>query len=88
METVITIKKIGTSRGCIIPAKILKKYHLKENDKIYLNDMENRLELRFTPSSATKSVFEELHAINRLPGDAPSMQEIRKNRNNKADLIW
>lgn len=35
MEAVTTLKKIGTSRGFIIPARILKKHNIKENDKVF-----------------------------------------------------
>lgn len=88
METIVTIMRIGTSRGCIIPARILKKYNLKLNDKLYLNEMKNTIELRIVPSSVRNSAFDELHAINRLPGKEMSMDDILSNRHNKKDLVW
>lgn len=58
MKAVTTLKKIGTSRGFIIPARILKKHNIKVNDKV-----------RFG-APTTGSIFDELHEINKLPGGA------------------
>ncbi|MBR5724970.1 MAG: AbrB/MazE/SpoVT family DNA-binding domain-containing protein [Bacteroidales bacterium] len=87
MEVVTTLKKIGTSRGFIIPARILKKHNIKENDKVFYEETEDGLSVRFaTPSAGT--IFDELHEINSLPGEEMSMENIRKNRRNKAELAW
>ena len=34
-------------------------------------------------SEETDSIFDELHEINNLPGDVMSMENIRKNRQNR-----
>ena len=87
MEVVTTLKKIGTSRGFIIPARILKKHNVKENDKVFYEETEDGLSVRFaTPPGGT--FFDELHAINSLPGEAMSMENIRKSRRNKAEPAW
>ena len=87
MEAVTTLKKIGTSRGLIIPARILKKHNIKENDCVFYEETETGLSVRFSaPSSGT--IFDELHEINRLPGEPMSMEEIRKNRRNKEEIAW
>lgn len=87
METATTLKRIGTSRGFIIPARILKKHNIKENDRIFFEETEDGLSVRFSaPASAT--IFDELHEINRLPGEPMSMEEIRKNRRNKDEIAW
>lgn len=87
MEVVTTLKKIGTSRGFIIPARILKKHNIKENDKVFYEETEDGLSVRFaTPTGGT--IFDELHEINNLPGEVMSMENIRKNRRNKTELAW
>lgn len=45
MET--TIIKIGNSRGIIIPASILKKFHVKEGSKVKLDEKDGALTLSF-----------------------------------------
>ena len=87
MEVVTTLKKIGTSRGFIIPAWILKKHNLKENDKVFYEVTEDGLSVRFATPTAS-SIFDELHEINQLPGEPMSMEEIRKNRQNKKETEW
>ena len=87
MEAITTLKRIGTSRGFIIPARILKKHNIKENDKVFYEETEDGLCVRFAAPSAG-SIFDELHEINSLPGEPMSMEEIRKNRRNKEDLAW
>ena len=87
MVVVTTLKKIGTSRGFIIPARILKKYHIKENDKVFYEETEDGLAIRFATPVAG-SIFDELHEINRLPGEPMSMDEIRKDRRNKQEPAW
>ena len=69
MEAVTTLKKIGTSRGFIIPARILKKHNIKENDKVFYEETEDGLSVRFA-APTTGSIFDELHEINKLPGGA------------------
>ena len=87
MEIVTPIKRIGTSRGLIIPAKILKKHNIRENDKVFYEETEEGLTIRFT-APTTGTIFDELREINRLPGDAMSMEDIRRHRSNKADRVW
>ena len=82
MEVVTTLKKIGTSRGFIIPARILKKHHIKENDKVFYEETEDGLAIRFA-TTVGGTIFDELHEINDMPGEPMSMEEIRKNRRNK-----
>ena len=45
MET--TIIKIGNSRGIIIPASILKKFHVKEGSKVRLDEKDGAFTLSF-----------------------------------------
>lgn len=45
MET--TIIKIGNSRGIIIPASILKKFHVKEGSKVRLDEKDGVFTLSF-----------------------------------------
>ena len=87
MEVVTTLKRIGTSRGFIIPARILKKHNIKENDKVFYEETEDGISVRVA-AAPTGSIFDELHKINSLPGEPMSMEEIRKGRSNKADLAW
>lgn len=87
MEAVTTLKRIGTSRGFIIPARILKKHHIKEYDKVFYEETEDGLRVRFAAPSVG-SIFDELHEINSLAGEPMSMEEIRKSRHNKEDLAW
>ncbi len=84
MKAVTSLKRIGTSRGFIIPARILKKHHIKENNKVFYEETEDGLIVRFAAAS-TSPIFDELHEINQLPGEPMSMEEIRKGRLNKAD---
>ena len=46
MET--TIIKIGNSRGIIIPAAVLRKFHIKEGDKVKLEEKDGTFTLSFT----------------------------------------
>lgn len=87
MEVVTSLKKIGTSRGFIIPARILKKHNIKENDKVFYEETEDGLIVRLAAAS-TSSIFDELHEINQLPGEPMSLEDIRKDRRNKANLSW
>ena len=87
MEVVTTLKKIGTSRGLIIPARILKKHHVKENANVFYEETPDGLIVHLKAVS-TGSIFDELHEINQLPGEPMSMEAIRKDRRNKADLSW
>lgn len=87
MEVVTTLKRIGTSRGFIIPARILKKYNVKENDNVFYEETEDGLAVRFSTSCAG-TFFDELHELNSLPGEPMLMEEIRKGRRNKEDLVW
>jgi len=82
MEVATTLKRIGTSRGFIIPARILKKHHIKENDKVFYEETEDGLAIRFA-TTVGGTIFDELHEINDMPGEPMSMEEIRKNRRNK-----
>ena len=48
---------------------------------------EDGLSVRFATPTAS-SIFDELHEINQLPGEPMSMEEIRKNRQNKKETEW
>ena len=87
MEVATTLKKIGTSRGFIIPARILKKHNIKENDRVFYEETEDGLAVRFA-APVSGSIFDELHEINQLPGEPMSMEEIRRGRRNKEDIVW
>ena len=87
MEIATTLKRIGTSRGFIIPARILKKYHIKENDTVFYEETEDGLTIRLA-APVSGSIFDELHEINSMPGEPISLEEIRKGRRNKEELTW
>lgn len=54
METAII--RIGNSRGIIIPSAILKKYGVKEGDKVKLEDKEGEgLSLSFVPGQVPRT---------------------------------
>lgn len=50
------------------------KHHIKENDRVFYEE--------------TEDILDELHEINSLPGEPMSMEEIRKNRQNKETPAW
>ncbi len=45
MPTKLTLRKIGTSTGLILPKAELDRLHVKEGDELYLIETPNGLEL-------------------------------------------
>lgn len=87
MEEVTTLKRIGTGMGFIIPARILKKYNVKENDNVFYEETEDGLAVRFS-TSCVGTFFDELHELKNLPGEPMSMEESRKGRRNLKTETW